>query len=230
MKRPSAPLKRYAFPALGPLGWVVVELTRESFAQTIWWAELPWEAIGLLGIGTLVGWVGADLFNRHSDLRVWLRWVFRLFEMEALIPATFPSNPDRFVLVAKLRLRFNVASQDMLFTVLRNIRDGAATDRLAFGVPLENSLQRGETAPVVLANIPRTAPNADNPNARAAHEISSGPVLAEGSKNIIEVKVRKFPFSQRLRVYLELQQSGAGTGGRFWFIGEGDDLFDLDGH
>lgn len=79
------PRAKYALPVLAsvtPKG-VAMWAAEQAASQEAWWGQVPWGWLSLIGLAWFSGTLYADIWNRDSQLRDWIKWKLRIGEFSS---------------------------------------------------------------------------------------------------------------------------------------------------
>lgn len=227
---PLALMLRAVIPVLTAIPSLAAALgkpmgTADSFLGVTNWT---WVA---LGAAWLAGAVLADLSNPEGFLKEQVRWRFRIFDVEHLIPATIIEDDLEFLLI-KARLLFvrDALLASLKLDIAGTIIAGSSRQPHTKVFESNRTFVRGERYECILAYIPiRRHPAGPLPPMKFGLPGDAGVVdICAGSTNVLSIVLTSGLRQQTYRVHLRMIMSDDRARGRVLCVSEDHDLFEPD--
>lgn len=225
------PLWRGVVGASALLAWVL-NMGRGLMPELV--QALPFRTIAVALSIFAIGFVAADLTNPTSWLRRWVRWRWRVFDVEDIVPAhTIINGVDHLLITAKLHFVRNAPHASIVLDIQScKITGGTAALPSSIVYDRDRSFVVGEKVKMVLVTVPvRLASPGEPPPMPlpGAHygppDQPSPPPFIADSVNVLTLIVRSGWHTQRYLMHLRSPMLNSSGFGRTFCMGEDYDAF-----
>lgn len=185
---------------------------------------IPWDWLAIAMTIFSAGFLLADITNEQSWIRRWLRWKFRLFDVDDVIPVDIVDGNRQLIFVTVV-MRFirDAPKASLGLKVEGCFRQGVPAQSEFLVINRDRTILTGEILKLCVATIPTE----DSLSGGAHWNVPSAqykPKLVAGSVNVAQIQLRSGRRSQTYKVYVRMPTNRPQFP-PYFFMGEDHDAF-----